>query len=51
MPIHNIVYCTTAGESASTNNLKCLIPHLKSAMAAGKMEASDLYKIFLDLLL
>jgi len=53
MPIYSIVYCTTAGESTSTNGLKRLVPRLKSVIVivAGKMEASNLYKTFLDLLL
>ena len=51
MPIHSIVYYITAGESAGTNNLKYLIPHLESIIAAGEMEISNLYKTFLDLLL
>jgi hypothetical protein len=51
MPIHSIVHYITVGESASTNGLKYLVPHLGSAMAAGEMEVSDLYKTFLDLLL
>ena len=48
MPIYSLVHCTTAGESASINSLKCLVPRLKSAMVAGKMEVSNLYKTFLD---
>jgi len=51
MPIHSMVYYTTAGESASTNSLKRLVPRLKSAMAAGETEISNLYKTFPDLLL
>ena len=51
MSIYSIAYYTTAGESTSTNSLKYLIPHLKSIIAAGKIEASNLYKTFLDLLL
>ena len=51
MPIHSLIHYTTAGEFASTNNLKYFIPRLKSAMAVGKMEANNLYKTFLDLLL
>jgi len=51
MPIHSIVYYITAGESAGTNSLKRLMPCLGSAMAAGEIEISDLYKPFLDILL
>ena len=43
-----MVYYTTAGESAGTNGLKHLIPRLKSIIAAGKIEVSNLYKTFLD---
>jgi len=51
MPIYSIAYCTTVGESAGTNGLKRLVPYLESIIAAGKMETSDLYKTFPDLLL
>jgi hypothetical protein len=51
MPIYSIAYYITVGESASTNGSKYLVPRLKSIMAAGEIEASDLYKTFLDLLL
>jgi len=51
MPICSMAYCITVGESAGTNSLKYLMPRLKSAMAAGKMEISNLYKTFPDLLL
>jgi len=40
-----------AGESASTNSLKRFVLRLKSIMAAGEMEISNLYKTFLDLFL
>jgi len=46
-----MAHCITAEESASTNSLKYLMPRLKSIMAAGEMEVSDLYKTFPDLLL
>ena len=46
MPIYNVVHCTTAGESASTNSLKYFVLHFKSAIVAGKTEVSDLYKTF-----
>jgi len=39
------------GESTSTNGLKRLVPRLKSIIAVGEMEASDLYETFPDLLL
>jgi hypothetical protein len=51
MPIRSLVYCITVGDSAGTNSLKYLMLRLKSAIAAGEMEASDLYKTFLNLLL
>jgi len=51
MPIYSIAHYTTARESTSTNGLKHLVLYLKSIIAAGEMEASDLYKTFLDLLL
>ena len=51
MPIHSVVHYITAGESASTNSLKRLVLRLKSVIAAGEIEVSDLYKTFLDLLL
>jgi len=50
MPIYSIAYCITAGESAGTNSLKRLVLRLESIIAAGKMEISNLYKTFLDLL-
>jgi len=53
MSIRSIVYYITVRKSASTNGSKRLVLRLKSVMviAAGKMEVSDLYKTFLDLLL
>jgi len=53
MPIYSVAHYTMVGESAGTNGLKCLIPRLKSiiVIAVGEMEASDLYKTFLDLIL
>jgi len=51
MPTYSVVYYIMAGESTSTNNLKRLILRLISIIAAGKIEASNLYKTFLDLLL
>jgi hypothetical protein len=40
-----------AGESASTKDLKYLIPRLKSVIVAGETEVSNLYKTFPDLFL
>jgi len=51
MPIRSIAHCTTAGKSAGTNGLKRLVPRLKSAIAAGETETSNLHKTFPDLLL
>ena len=51
MPIRSVVYYITVGESTSTNGLKRLILRLKSIIAVGKIEVSNLYKTFLDLLL
>ena len=51
IPIYSVVYYIMVGESTSTNGLKRLILRLKSIIAAGEIEASDLYKPFLDLLL
>ena len=53
MPIRSIAYCIIVGESTGTNGLKRLMLYLKSimAIAAGKIEASNLYKTFPDLLL
>jgi len=51
MPIYSVAHYIMAGESTSTNSLKRLILCLESIMAAGKMEISNLYKTFLDLLL
>jgi hypothetical protein len=51
MPIYSIAYYITVGESASTNSLKHLVLRLKSIIAVGKIEVSNLYKTFLDLLL
>jgi len=51
MPIYSVVYYITVGESTGINSLKCLVLYLKSIMAAGEIEVSDLYETFLDLLL
>jgi len=46
-----VVYYIIVGESTGTNGLKHLILRLKSIIVAGKIEVSNLYKTFLDLLL
>ena len=51
IPIRSMVYYIIVGESTSTNSLKRLVLRLKSIIAAGKIEVSNLYKTFLDLLL
>jgi hypothetical protein len=51
MPIYSLVHYITVGESTSTNSLKRLVLRLKSIIAAGKTEASNLHETFLDLLL
>ena len=51
IPIYSIAHYTTVGESTGTNGLKRLVPRLKSIIAVGETEASNLYKTFLNLLL
>ena len=51
MPIYSVVYYITVGESTSTNGLKRLVLRLKSVIAVGETEVSDLYKAFSNLLL
>ena len=51
IPIRSIAHYIIAGESTSTNSLKYLILYLKSIIVTGEIEVSNLYKIFLDLLL
>ena len=51
MPTCSIAYYIIVGESASTSSLKRLVLRLKSIIAAGEIEVSNLYKTFLDLLL
>jgi len=51
MPIRSIAYYIIVGESTGTNSLKRLMPRLESVIVAGKMEISNLYKTFSDLLL
>jgi len=50
MPIYSVAYYIIVGESTSTNSLKRLMLRLKSIMAVGETEASNLYKTFPDLL-
>jgi len=51
MPIRSLAHYITVGESTGTNGLKYLILRLKSVIAAGEIEVSNLHKTFLDLLL
>jgi hypothetical protein len=51
IPICSVVYYIIAGESTSTNSLKYLMLRLKSIIAVGEIEVSNLYKTFLDFLL
>jgi len=51
MPIYSVAYYIIVGESTSTNSLKHLVLRLKFIIAVGKIEVSNLYKTFLDLLL
>jgi len=51
MPIYSMAYYIIVGESAGTNSLKHLMSRLGFIIVVGKMEASNLYKTFLDLLL
>jgi len=51
MPIRSMAYYITVRESTGTNSLKRLILYLRSIIAAGEIEISNLYKPFLDLLL
>jgi len=51
MPICSVVYYIIVGESTSTNGLKRLVPRLIFIIVVGKIEVSNLYKTFLDLLL
>ena len=50
MPICSVAYCIIVEESTSTNGLKRLVLRLKSIIAIGETEASNLYKTFPDLL-
>jgi len=51
MLIRSVAYYITVEKSASTNSLKRLIPRLKSIIAVGEIEISNLYKTFPNLLL
>ena len=51
MPIRSVVHYITVGESTSTNSLKRLVLRLKSIIAVGETEVSNLYKAFPNLLL
>jgi hypothetical protein len=51
IPIYSVAYYITVGESTSTNSLKCLVLRLKSIMAVGEIEVSNLYKTFPDFFL
>ena len=51
MPIRSVAYYIMVGESTSTNGLKRLVLRLKSIIAAGEIEVSNLYKTFPNLLL
>ena len=50
MPIYSIAHYIIVEESTGTNGLKYLMPRLKSIIAAGEIEVSNLYKTFLNLL-
>ena len=51
MPICSMAYYIIVGESTGTNSLKRLMLRLKSIIAAGEIEVSNLHKTFPDLLL
>ena len=51
MPIRSVAHYITVGESTSTNSLKRLMLRLKSIIAVGEIEVSDLYEAFFNLLL
>jgi hypothetical protein len=51
MPIYSVAHYITVGDSTSTNSSKYLVPRLKFIIAAGKIDISDLYEAFPDLLL
>ena len=51
MLIYNVVHYIIIGESAGTDSLKRLVLCFKFIIAASEIEASNLYKTFLDFLL
>jgi hypothetical protein len=51
MPIRSLAHYITAGESTSTNGSKRLVLRLKSIIAVGEIEVSDLHETFPDFLL
>jgi hypothetical protein len=51
MPIYNMAHYIIVRESTSINSLKYLMLYFRSAIAAGEIEANNLYKTFLNLLL
>ena len=46
IPIHSMAHCIIAKEFISADSLKYLIPHLKSIIVVGEINANDLYKTF-----
>jgi hypothetical protein len=51
MPIYNIIYCIIVGEFTGINSLKYFVLYFISTIVVDEMEASNLYKTFLNLLL
>ena len=51
MPIRSVAYYIKVGKSTSTNSSKRLVLCLKSIIAVGEIEVSDLYEAFPNLLL
>ena len=51
MSIHSMAHYIIAGESTGTNGLKRLVPRLIFIIVVNKIDVSNLYKTFLDLLL
>jgi hypothetical protein len=50
MPICSLAHYIIVEESAGINSLKYFILYFKSAIVAGEIEMSNLYKTFLNLL-
>jgi len=50
IPIRSVAHYIMVGESTSTNSLKRLMLRLKSIIAVGEIEVSNLYKTFPNLL-